>query len=231
MNPTAWSWPLVGLFWVLRRPGVWLQPIVGLTLVGLITIAGGILTGWLAWPGPTSGWLEWLLRVSLALGAGLAASVSSAALLTPLLMNLVLDNVAARVRQEAGQPLSATPLLASFTATVFLVLHTLPERLGWTLLAFAGGFTGPFAVPIAAYAWSRIATADAFDTALAAEGADLPTRRAARRRHRHALRLGSLSAGGLQLGLALLIIAWLLWLPALVAGAALYRIAQPPDPA
>ena len=222
------TWPLSGFLWLIRRPGLWLRPLVGMAVLGVagLTLGAGVL--WGLWPAGDLPWWSWMGRAGLALGMGMATGVATWAVLAPVLMNLFLDTLAATVRREAGLPVVDPPVIVSLHAAGVLLVATLPERLGWTVLALAGGFLGPFGILVMAYAWARIAVGDALDTALAAEGADLNTRLEARREHRHLLRWGGLGAGAMQLGLGLLLVTWLWWLPALVCGATIHRSTKPP---
>ena len=228
--PTSPSliWPFLGFLWLIRRPGLWLRPLAGMAVLGITGLALGAGMLWWLWPDNSLPWWSWLGRAGLALGLGMATGVAAWAALAPLLMNLFLDTLAATVRREAGLAVVDPPVAASIHAAGALLLATLPERLGWTALALGAGFLGPFGIPVAAYAGARIAVGDALDTALAAEGSSLTERLAARQEHRQLLRWGGLGAGAMQLGLALLLIAWLWWLPALVCGATLHRVAKPP---
>ena len=75
----------------------------------------------------------------------------------------------------------------------------------------------------------RIAVVDAYDIALGAQGFTSDQRLAFYASRGPFFSGSALTAGLLQVGLAFTLLGWLLWMPALVCGAALRCAATPPE--
>lgn len=216
-------WPLRGLVWLLSRPRLWLRPV--LAQAGLLSVMVAAMTtvGWYLWPvEAVTGWARaW--EILLALGAGLTAGTLAWLVAAPLITALVLDALAAEVRRHLGQGVDAggwhsVPAALSMLRTTFLA------RLGWTAVTLVALFLGPIGPLVGAYAMARVASLDAFDTALAAGDGHAACRRQGLIDHAGDRTTGALVAALLSLALGMTIIGWVLWMPALVCGAALRLI-------
>jgi hypothetical protein len=82
-------------------------------------------------------------------------------------------------------------------------------------------------VIVGAFAMSHMAAIDAADTALAARGIAGRRRMELLRLHRSEMVQGAAVGTGLNIGLGVTVLGWLLWLPAMVAGAATRVITWP----
>ncbi len=213
-------WPLAGLRWLLARPPLWWRPLAVHAVALLVLLTVGIGSSWWLWPEPQPWWWQTLKALG-AVGCGVLLAVSAWLLAVPLLLALVLDSLAAAVFRERGLPDVPLALHRSLASGIAVLVLTLPLRLRWLLVALLGLFTGPGAPFIASYAMARVAVVDAYDIALGVRGLDSTQRMARHADERGDLRLAAVTAGALQLGLAFTFIGWLLWLPALVCGAAL----------
>ncbi len=230
MNDTAW--PLQGLLYIARRPRLWLRCWLAVLMTWLALVAVAALIAWWAWPatpGATAlSHLWWWLAVLRALGFGAAGAFATWVLCSPLLMSWALDHLAAAVHAEQGLPVVDAPMLRSVSASLRVLVNTLPLRLAYALLAIAGAFLGPIGVLIAFFGMAHVAAIDSADICLGVRGYDGLTRVRLIREHRHELARGAVSGGLLNLALGSLVVAWLMWLPAMVAGMAL-RTAQWPE--
>jgi hypothetical protein len=215
-------WPVHGLLRFLRSPSWWLLPMAAVAIGGLVLL--GVLVGvsWWRWPPQeVAGWRYWLAAL-LAIGQGGAALLAAWVLVLPLLLGTAMESLARRVQRAEGAP--ETPELTlsrSLAASLRVVAGTLLPRLGWlgagVLLSWVGG---PIGVVVGAIAMAFIACLDAADLALSVRGLNGLQRLAALKAHRGELWRGAAVAGLLNLALAATVVGWVLWLPALVVGAA-----------
>ncbi len=217
-------WPLRGLVWFLRHPTLWARPLMGQLLVLSGTLAIGVSTIWLAWPDPNLSSWTWTWRAGAALALGPFAAAVTWMLLAPVVMALVADHLAAEIRRRQGFVVDEGGW-HSLPAALRMVQRTAAARLGWGMISLLSLFTGPLGPLITAYAMARVAALDAFDTALAAEDGTADHRQAGIIQHAGDRMTGAAVAAGLALLLSLTVIGWILWMPALVCGATLRRIA------
>jgi hypothetical protein len=218
--PRDYLWPLLGLRWFLAHPGLWWRPLSvhAVALAALLLVAVGV--SFACWPGDMA-WWWYLARASLALGLGAVAALATWALLVPLLLMPMLDSLAVAVRRECGLPIADVPILPAMAAGVVVLRRTLRLRLAMLGLGLVAAFLGPFGPLLGSYALGRLAVVDAHDVALAVGGWDSRQRLAFYAEDPWFWRGSALSAGLLHLLLVFTLVGWLLWLPALVCGAAL----------
>ncbi len=218
-------WPLAGLRWLLLHPSLWWRPLAAHALALLLMLSIGVAVSCWLWPAPQAWWWH-TAKAAGALATGAVLAISAWMLIVPLLLAVVLDALATAVFREHGLPDIPVPIHRSASAGVAVLLRTLPLRLRWLGVAVIGLFTGPAAPLIASYALARVAVVDAYDIALGVRGLDSTQRMAIYAAERNDLRRAAVTAGAIQLGLAFTFIGWLLWLPALVCGAALHTAAR-----
>lgn len=173
---------------------------------------------------PTSGGgiLATLFSYLWSLGLAGGAAVLVGMVLQPVLMIFALDAIArARFRDAGLAPVAEEPVWRALGSALRVVLNTMPLRLAAVTTAFlAPLIAGPFGLALAAVVVAQVALIDAVDTALAVRGLTGAQRIAALAAHRAELRAALPAATLTNIGLSLTVLGWLLWLPALVAGAA-----------
>lgn len=233
-------WPLRGVLLFLRKPGWWIRPILGMLLTLAAFLAIGIGTAWSLWPdSQTVSAIWWWAYVGIAVGLAVAAVLVAWVLLLPIVLSVVLEDLARKANAYAKDHAHALPSLGAAVGIERAASHELPlvpgllaslKVLGWTLpVRFAwmgsslvsGLIVPPLGVVISALGMGHIACIDAIDIALGLRGFDGKQRLAALKEHRNEIRQAALTAGLLHLGLAATIIGWVLWLPGIVVGAAL----------
>jgi hypothetical protein len=220
--PDPW-WPWRGLRWWLARPRWWLRSLWLLPLVLLLAVMTAVAVGYGLWPeAGVSGW-DWWWRMSLALGLAGGSGVAVWLLTLPVVMALVLDDLAEAVRREHGLPVVAPPIGRVVAAALSMFHRTLPMRLGWLAVSLGSGLLGPAAPLVALYATCVVTATDAVDTAVGAETADPALRQACLAAERATIHAGTLAILPLA---AIPVLGWLLVPPALVCGAALRRVAR-----
>ncbi len=222
------SWPILGLRIYLAHPRLWLRPCIGLLLAWIMMLSAIIGVGWWWWPTPSPHWSRWLAHLGIDLGLAAAAALAVWIFLLPLVMSFALERLAREAQRLAGAPPPQDePLFASVRSSLHVLVRTLPLRIGWMGLALLSAFSGPIGVIVVACAMAHMAAIDAFDIALSARGIGGRRRMEIQRMHRHEVTQGALAAAALNIGLGLTALGWLLWLPALVAGAATRVVSWP----
>jgi hypothetical protein len=239
-------WPLRGVLLFLRHPSWWLRPMVGMLFGLLIFIGIGFSAGWFLWPSAELiGWSFWW-RVAVAIGVGGAALVMSWVLFLPIILSILLEDLArtvlrqsatltlphlgpqletagkfAQLASNAAQP-NELPFVPGLLASLRVIAGTLGPRFGWMGAAFVSGIiVPPSSVVVSALGMSHIACIDACDIAMSLRGFSGEQRLQALAAHRKEIRQAALTAGIMNLGLGATVIGWLIWLPGIVVGAVL----------
>jgi hypothetical protein len=221
-------WPLHGLGIFLKHPHLWRRPFIGLLLVWIALLSASIGVGWWKWPAEPPNLWPWPLHLGIALGLATVAALAVWILLLPLVMSFAMEHLAREVQRLAGAPPpTSESMLASLGSTLHVLLRTLPLRIAWLGVALIASFFGPLGVIVGAFAMAHMAGIDAIDTALAARGIPGKRRMELQRLHRGELIQGAGTGAALNIGLGLTVLGWLLWLPAMVAGAAVRVITWP----
>ena len=224
-------WPIRGLLLFLRHPSWWLRPILG-SLIGWLAVIGvGTAISWWQWPLPeVTGWHHWL-GVCIALALGFATALAAWALILPLILWFALAGLARQAYRSTGREPRELDVLRDGGASMRVVLNTIPHRLGAVGIGAVGGFAGPVGVILAAIATTYVVSLDAWDLALSVAGRKGLDRLAVLRDRRLERTIGVVVGGLLLLGLSVTVIGLLLWLPALVCGAAVSVAEAEPQPA
>jgi hypothetical protein len=215
-------WPLTGLLRFASTPAWWLRPLCVAAALGSALLATAVAVAWWRWPGAeATGWHAWL-GGAFAIGQAAAVVLACWLVLMPLILGLIMDALVHQVHRHHGVPAVILPaawpaLLASLRVTAGTVTPRLLWGVGGVVLSLCAG---PIGAVLAAFGIAHIACLDALDLGLAARGLDGAARLRALHAHRQEVLVGSLVAGALNLALAATVIGWLLWLPALVTGAA-----------
>ena len=231
MAHSLMPWPLRGLLLFLSHPSWWLRPILGSLIGWLVVIAAGLAIGSWQWPVPElTGWHHWL-GVCLAVALGLATALAAWALILPLILWFALAGLARQAYRSTGREPHELDALRDGGASLRVVLNTIPHRLGAVSLGVVGGFAGPVGAILAAIATTYVVSLDAWDLALSVAGRKGLDRLAVLHERRLERFIGVAVGGLLLLGLSVTVIGLLLWLPALVCGAALSVAEAEPQPA
>lgn len=239
-------WPLRGVLLFLRSPRWWIRPMLGMLLAMLAFIGIALAVAWSLWPTPETTGMWWWIYAGIAIGLALAASVVVWVLTLPILMSFILEDLARKANayaKDRAQPLPSLgpaealagvvggidraashelAMVPGLLASLKVLGGTLPTRLGWMGSSLVSGLVvPPLGVVVSALGMGHVACIDAIDISLGLRGFDGHHRLAALKAHRNEVRQAALTAGLLHLGLSATIIAWPLWLPGIVVGAAL----------
>jgi hypothetical protein len=239
-------WPVRGALLFLRHPSWWIRPLASMLLSLCAFIGLGIGTAWWLWPGEAdAGWLYWWWSL-FAIGMGCVVVVVMWVVMLPMIMSFLLEDLARQVLRYTKQhgthlphlgraeQLSTIvtgidkiqhqelPMVPGLLATLKVLGGTLIPRMGWIGASFVSGLiVPPTGVVVSALGMGHIACIDACDIAMSLHGFDGQRRLSALRAHRVEIRQAALAAGLLNLGLAVTVIGWVIWLPGVIVGAVL----------
>ncbi len=214
-------WPLRGLWFFVARPRLWARPMAAMLITGVVLLIVIVSVAWALWPLPDQTWYWTAFGIGKALGLGAGVGLLCWVVLSPLLMGVALDSLANAAQRELGLPAISDSALRSLWASLRVLLNTLPLRLGWSAAALIGAFVGPVGLIVSAYGMARIAAIDAADINLGVRGLGGLARLHAIQAHRDELIAGAFVGAMMYLVLTLTVVGWLVWLPAMVCGAAL----------
>jgi hypothetical protein len=214
-------WPIRGLLLFLRHPSWWWRPLVatflGWALLGVV----GVAVAWSCWPAAEVTGLEHWLGVCVALAVACATALLTWAVVLPLLLWFALEDLARQAYRSTGREPQELNLARGFAGSLRVLINTAHWRLVWGVGGLVAGFAGPVGVVIAAVGATHLVSLDAWDLALGLDGRGGLDRLAVMRARR-AERFTGVAAGALMLLLlGPTVIGLLLWLPAMVCGAAL----------
>ncbi|MBA2481530.1 MAG: hypothetical protein H0V44_12770 [Planctomycetes bacterium] len=221
-------WPLHGLGTFLKHPALWRRPLAFLLVGWVLLVSTGAGVAWWRWPADAANWWPWPMHIFLAIGLGIVSAMAVWILIMPVLMMFALEGLARGIQRAAGAPeATEESLTRSLGSTMRVLLRTLPLRIAWTGAALIASFFGPLGLLVGAFAMAHLAAIDAMDTALSVRGISGSERVVLMRRHRDELVGGAMVGAVLNLALGVTVIGWILWLPGMVAGAALRVLSWP----
>lgn len=228
------SWPLSGLGYFLRHPRLWLAPLAA-TLAGWIAVfIVACLVLWWRWPGETvEGFWSSLWGILLAFGWAALAAVGTWLAALPLLVGLAYEALVKRVLSEHGVPLGEERTISAIRSAAIVLLRNLGWMILWptlsvlcqvvaVLVPVTSPVTAPLGLILSQFGLAHIAVLEGGDVALGSRGLAGSRRwRLLRERRREILGAAAVGAG-LSLLLGLTIFGWLLFMPAMFTGAALW---------
>jgi len=215
-------WPLLGCAYLLRRRRLLLGTAVTMSVVLLLLALASAWVVHAAWPPAGLPLASTAWRAGRALVLGGTAAIALWLTVVPVVMSLALERLARQVHHLQGTALLPEPSHAATLRSSLLVLRaTLGLRLAAVAACLASALLGPVGVVVCALMLGVVACRDALDTALTARNCPGAQRLELLARNRRAIAGGACTAGLLTVALGVTVIGWWLWLPALVAGAAL----------
>lgn len=228
------TWPVRGLGYFLAHPRLWLAPLAATVVAwsGVLLVAGLVL--WWQWPeAAVAGFWNKLWQISIAFGwAGAMAIVAWLALL-PLLIGMAYEALVRRVLSQEGVALSEERTLRAIKSALIVLLHHLGWMILWPLLAvlcsvsaFLIPPSSPLLAPLGLFlghmGLAHMAVLEAGDVALGSRGLPGAQRWRLLSEHRSQVLAAALVGAGLSALLGFTFIGWLLFMPAMFTGAALW---------
>lgn len=223
MSPVVAPWS--GLIQLLSHPRWWFLPIAATACAILITLVLAGSTGWLLWPESTASFwsLAYWAQLSWVLGVtGLVMVLSWFALL-PVLRGLAYEGLMRRVFREQQIEISEEGVLNSARSALTVFVKSIGWTIAWPLLTLLSAIVfSPVAPVVAHLGLAHGSCLAALDTGLALRGRTGSDRIADMKRYRGAVWTFSIGAALLAVPLMLTVVGWVLWLPAVFVGCALW---------
>lgn len=214
-------WPVEGLLVVLRHPRLLVGTLLASLLSGACLVVAAAAIWWWSWPHGPLRTGAWFLHLAACLGKVGAGLLLVWVVVLPLLLAVAVDRTVRAVQQLRGEPaLPETSWLGTWMGCLRVAVRLLPLRLLYAALAVVSLFLGPLGLVLGAYGIGHMACLDSLDAGLAARGLRASERLALLRSHRPAVAGAAVVAGVLVALLSPTLIGWLLWMPAVAAGAA-----------
>lgn len=228
------TWPLRGLGYFLAHPRLWLAPLVATVIgwVGVLGIASLVL--WWQWPdAKVEGFWTNLWALTLAFGWSGVTLILSWLALIPLLIGFAYEALSRRVLAQQAVALGEERTLKAMQSAVIVLVHNLGWMILWPVLAVACNllaFFVPLLSPVLAplglfigqFGLAHIAVLEGGDVALGSRGVPGARRWRLLREHRSQVFSAALVGAVLSLLLGFTFVGWLLFMPAMFTGAALW---------
>ena len=215
-------WPLRGCAYLVRHPRLLLGTVatMSVVLVGLALSCGWVVHA--TWPPPGLALWSTIWRAGRALVLGATTGIALWVSIVPLVMSLAVEDLARQIHRAQGTRLAPEPSFGGALRASLVVLRaTIGLRLTVVAVCLGSTVLGPAGVVVCALMLGVVACSDALDTALAARNCPGRERLRLLAAHRRTVAGGACTAGLLTVALGVTVVGWWLWLPALVAGAAL----------
>ena len=211
---TRWSSPFEGLGYFLSHPRLWGWALLGTLLAGSLTLFVFIKTITATYPHPFAFWLA--LR---SFGWGTFTFILMLLFVFPLIFNACFSQaLASQLKREGVKTVSQSIWQSTFSSiTVFF--RTLKWRLLCPLILLAVIlFAPPLIFPVSLLAANHLAVIESVDLVLSVFGVDAKGRaRWIQERGRDCL-AAALSGSLLLFLLSLILVGWVLWIPAIYCG-------------
>ncbi len=210
MNIDRWNCPFQGLGYFLTHPRIWGWAFLGTLLAGTATIAVCAKVIAATYPSYFSIW-----KVLQSFGWGLFALVLMVAIVFPIIFNACFAKAFSR---ELGQKEMGS-FWASAISSLWVFTRTLKWRILWPLILLITIFFLPFLMfPISLFAANHLAVIECVDLVLTLFGKTGSERVDWINNHGTDCFAIALSGSLLAFLLSLIIIGWVLWIPALYCG-------------
>lgn len=218
--------PFRGLVYFLTHPRYWPLQIVAMLL--LMLCLAGIFTGvlFITWPSlyDMSWWPE-LWGIIKSIGLSLVAALVGFIILMPLFLTFALDKMVRHMLERMGEVKKPVGLFKSVYSSTVIFFKTLFWRLFWPVVGlFSALFLGPFGLFIAQVGIGHLAVIDGVDLSLAMKGINTSMRIELYKKKRMQIFCVGVVSGLLSMLLSFSIIGWLIWVPSVVAGSALWVV-------
>lgn len=222
-NKSNALWPFKGFGYFLKHPSLWLLPIIAVLVTSLILFAAFIIIVVVAWPAHVTGFWHHFWGILRAFGFGTAGVLIGFIVVMPTLILVALDKMVRKILLiEHGQVCDVTFFRSMYSGTI-IFFKTIGWRIFWPVVGIISAiFFGPVGVFISQLGIGHLAVIDGVDLTLALRGKDTRTRIDAYKANRGSIFCVGFFSAILSMALSFTIIGWLIWIPSVFAGCALW---------
>lgn len=216
-------YPFKGTAYFLSHPRFWWLQIFAMLVLSIILIGVFALVLFYTWPQMDLGTWHTIWGILKAVGISLSASLVAFIVLMPLLLTLALDKMVRKMYLELNHKEVKVGFFKSMYSSTVIFFRTLFWRIFWPIVGLICAiFLGPLGIFIAQLGIGHLAVIDGVDLALALKGHDTSYRLKCYRERSGQIFLMGFFAAVLSMLLSFTILAWLIWVPGVIAGCALW---------
>lgn len=228
---TSKLWPFYGLKYFLLHPSLWIGSIImSFFLVFAMALVFSLVL-YFTWPSTGHGWWTYTYSLLRSIGYASGGVLITFIISIPIMIALALDRMVRKVYLMEQLELKSEGFFYSAYSTTITMFRTIGWRLFWPIFGiFASFFLGPIGVFIAQVGIGHLAAIDGCDLALSIQGVGTKERIQAYKNHSKEIFLGGVIGGCLSLMLSFTLIGWLIWVPAMFVGAALWTTSWKESP-
>ncbi len=215
--------PFMGLAYFVTHPFLWAVALV--TILTLITLLLALFVIVLikTWPHGQTGFDANLISVLKSFGYSSVALLVGFIVLMPVGVALGLDRMVRKILIHRGEACQDVGFFKSLYAGGIIFFKTFFWRLFWPIVSLVGVlFLGPIGIFISQLGLGHLAIIDAVDLTLALKGKNTNERLFYYKHHQMKIFCVGFSAALLGLMLSISFIGWVLWIPAVFCGVALW---------
>ena len=222
-NNSYFLWPFRGFGYFITHPRMWPLALFTTLLFTAILLAVFLFVMVITWPNLDAGFWTKLWDILKSLGYSTTALLVAFIVLMPVVLTLALDKMLRKVLlAEEGKSVEVGFFRSMYSGTV-VFFKTLFWRIFWPIVGLVCAiFLGPIGAFISQVGIGHLAIIDAVDLTLALKGQSTEQRISLYKSKRGEIFFMGVSAGILSMGLSVTIIGWLLWIPSVFTGAALW---------
>lgn len=223
---------IVGLKYFSQHPSLWLNPIILSLFLFFALILVFFMVLLFTWPHAQGvDWWVYVLHIFRSIGYSLAGVLVAFIIAIPILIALAIDRMVRKIYQIEGITFQAEGFLRSTFSTMATMLKTLFWRIFWPIIGILSSLLfGPIGIFIAAIGMGHLAAIDGCDLALSIQGLNAKKRMQAYHAHFRDIFFCGCIGGVLSLILCFTIVGWLIWIPAMFCGMAIWTLSWPESP-
>ncbi len=217
-------YPFRGSTYFLTHPRYWPLQLTAMfvLMVLLIGAFAGVLI-W-TWPHEVIGWWPHVWGILKSIGFSTVAVLVAFIIFMPLLLTLALDKMVRKMLIELNAyKKEDVAFFKSVYSSSIIFFKTFFWRIFWPIVGlFSALFLGPFGAFLALVGIGHLAVIDGVDLTLALQGYDTKTRIKAYKERKGQIFCMGISAACLSMLLSFTILGWLIWVPGVIGGCALW---------
>lgn len=220
---SSWFYPYSGTGYFLTHPRYWWLQLFAMLILTVLLLA--LFAGVLLWTFPNVHQPFWPVFWGILKSVGYAScsALVGFIVLMPLLLTLALDKMVRRMLQESNAQFKSVGFFKSVYSSTVIFFKTFFWRLFWPVVGIIGAlFFGPIGAFVAQVGIGHLAVIDGVDLTLALMGFDTRYRIDKYKELRGQIFKMGFSAGCLSMLLSITILGWLIWVPGVIAGCALW---------
>ncbi|MCH9633061.1 MAG: hypothetical protein S4CHLAM6_14120 [Chlamydiae bacterium] len=222
-NNSYFLWPFRGLSYFVAHPKMWWLPILTTFILTIILLAVFLFVMVITWPSlDMTFWIK-LWHILKSFGYSTTALLVAFIVLMPIVLTLALDKMVRKILlNEEGRTFEVGFFRSIYSGTI-IFFKTLFWRIFWPIVGLIGViFLGPIGAFISQLGIGHLAIIDGVDLTLALKGLSTDQRISLYKKKRGEIFCMGFFAAILSMGLSITVVGWLIWIPSVFTGTALW---------